>query len=763
MEHLPEPVNQATNGQLAAHAKPISGGRYPDVANYYPREATNEDESRGGLLEYWSILRRHKGALIVIAFLGAMVGYLVTLPQTPVYQARTSIEIENMNENFLNIKEVNPTQTGMSGSATSDIQTQIKILQSESLIESVVTKLKSSQIPKADEGRLSVWRKALNLPQVAPIDAYQQAINTAAKSMRVRAAGQTRIVELLVDSTDPATAAKFANTLANEYIEKNLESRWKTTEKTTEWLTRQIDGMRVKLEQSDDRLQRYARDAGLIFTDEKTNVSNAKLAQIQESLSAAQTDRITRQSRFEMANSSPPDALPDVLSDASLRDYQTKLTDLRRQIAELASTYTAEYPKVKRAEAQYAIIEVAFTREREAILKRIKNEYEEALRREQLLAADYAAQAKLVGGEGERAIQYNILKREVDSNRQLYDTMLQQLKQATISSALRATNVHVVDHARVPSRPYKPDAALSAAIGMMGGLFLGIAFVVMRDRADRSIKEPGDAFYYLNVPELGIIPSASSAERKFLNSHGPDGRVELIAWQQRPSAVAEAFRSTLVSILFSAQSGSRPRVMVVTSAAPAEGKSTLVTNLAIAIAEVGQKVLLLDADLRKPRIHSIFGLETSPGFTDLLKEMDCANLQNDLAAAIRPTEVQNLYVLTSGKSTSAATSLLYGPKVQSILKELRTQFDTILIDTPPMLQIPDARVLGRLADTVILVVRAGRTTRDAALAAFQKLKEDGTGVLGTILNDWDPKHSPNGYYGYYRKYYKDYDQYYHKQ
>ena len=269
MEQSPESVNHSTNGTVAPQNGAAVGVRYPEITNAYPIDSSGDEEEKGGLIEYWKILRRHKGTLIVIAFIGALLGFLITLPQTPVYQARTSIEIENLNENFLNIKEINPTQSGMSGSETSDIQTQIKILQSESLIESVVGKLKSAKAPKLDEGRLSAWRKALNLPQVAPADLYQQSIRVATQGLKVRAAGATRIVEVLVDSTDPNTAAAFANALANEYIEQNLESRWKTTEKTTEWLARQLDGMRVKLEQSDDRLQRYARQAGLIFTDEK--------------------------------------------------------------------------------------------------------------------------------------------------------------------------------------------------------------------------------------------------------------------------------------------------------------------------------------------------------------------------------------------------------------------------------------------------------------------------------------------------------------
>src|SRR5271165_2927140 len=249
MEQLPEPVTHSSNGALVP--------RYPEI-NGSAAQPGIDDEDRGGLLEYWFIIRRNKGTLIVVAFVGVLVGYLITLPQTPVYQAHTSIEIENLNENFLNIKQVNPTQNGAGGSEVSDIQTQIRILQSNSLIERVVDKLKAARTPTLDEGRIPAWRKALNLPQTAPLDAYQQAVASASRGLKVRATGQTRIIELLVDSTDPRTAATFANTLTNEYIDQNLESRWKTTEKTTEWLTRQLDGMRVKLERSEDMLQQYA-------------------------------------------------------------------------------------------------------------------------------------------------------------------------------------------------------------------------------------------------------------------------------------------------------------------------------------------------------------------------------------------------------------------------------------------------------------------------------------------------------------------------
>jgi capsular exopolysaccharide synthesis family protein len=772
-EFLPSPAVRREKGALPASYTEVGYANAPDPSA--------EPES-GGLIEYWRILRRRKGTLILIASVGAILGFLVTLPQTAIYQVRTSLEIVALNQNFLNIKESNPLNDSGTSVDTTDIQTQIKILQSESLIDRVLAKLKSG--PKSDSTaapettRIAAWRKLLNLPDSEPTDPREQSISYAKKHYKVRASGQTRIVEITVDSMNRQIAADFANTLTSEFIEQNLESRWQTTQHTSEWLSRELDDMRVRLEKSEDRLQAYAREAGLLFTgDQKNNVSEEKLLQVQQALSAAQTDRIAKQSRWEMANSSPAEALPDVLNDITLRDYQAKLTELNRQIAELHASYTNESPKVQKVQAQLATIETALSTERADILKRIKNEYDEALRRESLLTAGYSKQRTTVTGESGKSVQYDIMKHEVESNRQLYDAMLQQLKQATLASALRASNIRVVDRAKLPNHPYRPDIPISTALGLLSGMVLGAAFVIMQERADRSIQSPGETQFFLNIPELGVVPaenagtrfriryvsgSSAAKERKALTENAsPEdnpsnlpalpSRVELSTWQRKPSVVAESFRATLVSILFSGENGSRPRVMVITSANPADGKSTVVSNLGIAVAEVNQKVLLIDADLRKPRLHDIFNLKNDNGLSDLLRSKETVTAA--LQGAIQQTHVPDLYVLTSGSKTSAATSLLYSNRMPELLQKLRKEFETIFIDTPPMLEIPDARVMGRMVDRVIMVVRAGKTTRDAAMAARQRFSEDGTQMLGTILNDWNPKRSPNGYYGYHDGYY----------
>ncbi|HEY3454272.1 MAG TPA: polysaccharide biosynthesis tyrosine autokinase [Bryobacteraceae bacterium] len=753
---LPEPGDGRQYGEI----QPIAYGRESD-----------EEFDPPGLIQYWRILRRHRGTWIVFAFAGALLGVLIALPQTPLYRARTSLEILELNDNFLNFKQVSPITPASNSPETADIQTQIKILQSDSLLKRVEAKLKKNMPAPGPTGRVSAWRKVLNLPEPSAGGALDAALQKVAASIAVHVTGQTRIIEVTADSANPQLAARFANTLANEYIEQNLEARWKTTERTSNWLARQLDDMRIKLERSEDALQSYARKSGLLFTDEKTSVSEEKLRQLQQELSAATAERIARQSRYEMAQHSSPDALPDVLNDDGLRNVQSKITDLRRQVAQLSATYTPEYKSLKRAQAELASLEAAFQHDRAAILKRIKNEYDESERKEKLLSSAYQAQTAQVTGEGEKSIQYKILKREADSNRQLYDSMLQQLKESTIASAMRASNVRVVDPAEVPGYPYKPKPVHSAGMGLFVGIFLGAAFIVMRESADRTIQQPGDCPLYLNLPELGIIPSGKYESRKKLQAQpralaaaagsssvalalpgqvSQADKVELMTWRCKPSLVAESFRSTLISILFSGENGESPKVLVVTSAGPEEGKSTVVSNLAIAIAEVGQKVLLIDADMRRPRQHEIFSMDNKRGLSSLLRERTVLNGDRSLGGLIRETEVPGLFVLTSGPETFAATTLIYNSHMPELLGYAREEFDTVLIDTPPMLQISDARVLGRMADKVILVVRAGRTTRDAALAARQRFSEDGAKLLGTILNDWNPRSAADSSYAYYR-------------
>ena len=455
-----------------------------------------------------------------------------------------------------------------------------------------------------------------------------------------------------------------------------------------------------------------------------------------------------------------------MLDDPTLREYQVKLTDLRRQLAELSSSLTATHPTVKKVQAQVASLESALEKERTSVMQRIRNEFKSAQRRENLLAGNYASQARLMSEQAARVTHYNILKREVDTNRQLYDSLLRNVQEASMNSALRATNIRVVDSAKPPAHPYKPSLVLNSALGLLAGAFFGIVFVVMRECADRSIRAPGEAAQYLDVPELGVIPSANAERSRYFayyqKGRGIEGKgagngkrsgqVELVTSREH-SVLADSFRATLTSILCSGENGDRPRVIALTSANPMEGKTTVASNLALALAEIDWPVLLIDADLRKGRLHEIFQVSNSWGLSDLLQGK---KLPQGGKWMVMRTSYRNLSLLPAGSVASSISALLHSPRALEFLHRMREEFHTVIIDTPPMLHMPDARVLGRLADGVILVVRSTQTRREEAAAASQRLMEDGTRVLGTVLNEWDPRKTSHPGYGYgYRSYYHE--------
>jgi capsular exopolysaccharide synthesis family protein len=728
---------QSANDELRRSKAAAAYAGYAEAADF--RDYQHESES-GGLVENWRTLCRYKVSVICITLFGAVAGVLLTLPQTPVYRARAALEVQNINDNFLNMREVSPVSDGDSSAVINEIQTQMRLLESKSLLSRAVAKSMghTDDEVKVGNGGSAVRRKAVQVPE--PIAVDESVVEEAATALKVRASGQTRVIEITYDSPDRYFAASLVNTLVAEFIDSSLEARLKTSENISEALSRQLKNLRIKLEKSEDALQSYARDTGLMFTSEKINVSEEKLRQVLGELSKTQAERIMAQSRWEITKTSLPEALPDVINDASLRSLQDKLTELRRQQAELTTIYTENHNRVRQLEAQITLLEAALRKQRSAIVDRLRNDYETALQREQLVTTEYASQARLVTDEGEKSIKYSILKREVDSNREIYETILQRVKEASIASALRASNIRIIDRAEPPVRPDKPNLPLNGALGLFSGLCIGMASAIIRGRADRSLQAPGE----LSVRELQVIPTApkrpwwlyDAADYETGRARFPSKRLseELVTWHSKSSPIAESFRSLLTSILFSSDNGDSPRVLVLTSPGPSEGKTTVASNLAVTLAQINRKVLIIDGDFRRPRMHELFDLPNQSGFSSLLDDPDLRS-----PWLVQETRISGLFVLTSGPLIEKSSDLLYSENLSALLARFKTEFDAIVIDTPPMLQMPEARVLGRLADAVILITRAGFTTREAAAAATHRLTEDNTRILGTVLNDWNPK------------------------
>jgi polysaccharide biosynthesis transport protein len=729
----------------------------PVPVKWTPANPADENPSFT-LMDYWDAIRRYKFVIFAFMVVGAMGALLISFVQTPMYRAHTSLEVEDLNENFQNLKDSDPT--AQAPLAESYFQTQVKILQSREMIELVVDKLKLMQRMTARNKHFwSGWIHRSSNPDPVLQQALlrQQVVDGIQTNLTVQAWGEARTAEIFYDNSDPRLASDVANTLVQTFIDESREIRWNSTQNTAEWLTGHLKELNKNLENSETKLQDFARSTGIILTSDKQdvaghNVSEDKLKQIQEELSRAQADRALKQADYETLRNTPIEKLSPTLNDPALQNYLVRMADLKAQSANLSATYTPEHYKVQQVQAQINDLQKAIDDERANILRRNRDDYQTAQKREQLLSSAYDDQAKSVSDMAGKTIQYENLQHEVDTNRELYDALLLRIKQAGLAAAMRSSNVVVVDQAKPPLLPYRPNFPMNTALGLVTGLFAGVGFIFMRDRFNRNIESPGISQAYLRLPELGVIPAAKLASRRFawfpattdvplqLKSGGQNGA------SREHATLAEAYRATLTSILLPTLHGEGPRVLVLTSPDPGAGKTTVTSNLGMATAEIGRRVLLVDADLRRPRLHRLFEIPNSFGLTDILR-ITTPLEEIPVNQLVRQTKIPGLCLVPSGPTTDGLSSLLYSPRLTDFLQRVAKEFDLVLIDAPPMLHFADARVLGRHSDGVILVLRSGHTKRDAAMLARQRFDEDGTCVLGTILNSWDLKNfrSPYAY------------------
>jgi succinoglycan biosynthesis transport protein ExoP len=703
------------------------------------------------LAQTWRILCRRKVTLCLIALAPAVTAFLLTQGHSPFFRATTLLQIENLNEDFMNMRNVSPTASATAPFQSPDynLRTQVIVLQSRPVLERTIGKMDlERRLVSTKDPRRSLWsRIRRNKPEREAVPLRKQALAMAAAGLKARSEPNTTVIEVDFDSTDPEVSADFANSLAAAFNELTVERRRQSSQNTSEWLSAQLADVKSKLEKAEDALQKYASEFGLTFLSEKDNATEDRLRQLQGELSRVQAERVAKQSMYELATSADVESLPQVLDDSTLKEYQVQLTTLRRQMADLTSSLTAEHPKVLSVKAQLSAVESALEIKRSNIMARIRNEFAAASQREKMLSAVYSAQLGLVSRQASNVVHYSVLKREVDTMRQLYDSMIQRVKEARLASELQANAVRVIEPAAPPSIPLPQNAVTNTAVGLLVGMFVGSVFIILRARLYRGIQEPGDTVLELNVPELGVIPASdvgSSRVRRLLGRSRFDygtkigiARLELTMSQQRPSALAESFRSALTSIVLAEKNGVRPRVIVLSSANPGEGKTTVISNLGIALAQANKRVLLIDGDLRKPRLHEIFEIDNSIGFSDALK--------NNLPVAVRETRIPNLYLLPSGKRIDDGA--YFTSELGPFFRRLKAEFDMILVDTPPLLQISDARLMGHCADAVILVV-AQHTAREAVALAQERLTDDGSFLLGTILNNWNPKTSACRYTEY---------------
>jgi capsular exopolysaccharide synthesis family protein len=770
MEQLTEPNNRNERAVTVMPRGPIDAGRIGRQADARPEAAQSL------LMEYVRLLKRRRSTILLLTFLGAVLGFATTLGVLPVYRARTSLDIQNLNADFMNMRAVAPTGGGENSSTEAYVQTQIKLLQSDTLRARTVERLKNGGAPSSflRNDLLSGIRRFLHLPGNSSLT-NEDLLSYTARKVAVKPLGLTRLVEITCDSWDPKFSADFCNSLVRQFAEQDREVRWSEAQKTSEWLTRQLADVKESSAASQKRLEKATGDDALVFKSASggVSVSEEKLRELQAELTRAQSERVAKQALYEISKSDSPDSLPMILDSGQLRDSQIKLDDLRRQIAALVPPLTEANPKVQHLRAQTRELEASLKREKANVIDSVKKEYAAASQREALLKLAYSQQERLVIREQAREAQVSMLRREVDAGQQLYQTLLQRVKEAGFASAMQVSTIRVVDAARAPESPIAPRRGASTGVGLLLGMLSGISLAFFKDRTQTALRAPGEVPRYLNLRELGVIPSArrdlshgyaKRTIRSLTAASAPPAIVEgvpdlgsarplpdLAGWRDHASVVAEAFRNATYSVLLAGKEMDRAKTFVITSPNVGEGKTTVTCNLGLALAQAKRRVLLIDGDLRKPRLHEALDLPNFVGLRDLLRGDVDSNVV-PMATYCQSTQVNGLYVITSGSGSGEPSGLLHSPLFSDLLERLAAEFDIVLIDSPPMLHLADARILAGMSNGVILVFRSRLTDRDAAMAARDLFVEDHVRVIGAILNDFDPmKEGQSQYYtGYYQ-------------
>jgi capsular exopolysaccharide synthesis family protein len=701
------------------------------------------------LLDYLLVLRKHQW--LIAFFLLAIVSIvtIATFRMEPIYEATARVEIDRDTPNAFRFNE--SEQGGVYEDLEDYIITQSKILQSETLAMQTVKSMGLDHLPQFG-GHPGKSEK----PVPAGSDASlirPPALGAFLADLTVKRVPNSRLLDVTFETTDPVLAARVVNSHLNNFIEQNFRSRFDAATQASNWMAGQLNEMKIKVENAEDARLEYERENQIWTIDEKSDISSQKFAELEKQLTDAEADRINKEAVYQLAQSGNYDAIAAVRESAVIQDILKQQTTLSAQYTDAVSQYGPKFPKVLRIQAQLKDLDQLITREKLNIGNQVEADYRGARQRELLLKQALDEQKVEVNQTAEKLVQYNILKREADTNKQLYDGMLQKLKEAGISAGLRSSNLRIVDPALIPSAPSRPNKTRNILLSILIGLIGGIGLAVLREYLDNTVKTPDDIERMAHLPSLAVVPAlnGSNGKRrsrisKLLNAPvvtAKEGRAELISHNMPQSQMSEAFRALRTSLLLS-QADHPPQVILLTSALPREGKTTAAVNLAVTLAQLGDRTLLVDADLRKPGINRALSLVDGKhaGLSSYLAGVSTL----DLITVPHPA-IANLEAIPTGPIPPNPADLLSSRRLTELIAELRTRYKFVVIDSPPIMAATDAVILSVLVDGVLLVVRSGETPKEAFTRTRDLLVGVKSHMLGVVLNAVDSS-SPDYYYSY---------------
>ena len=711
------------------------------------------------LMDYLIVIRKHLALSLTFLLTLVSVVAIATYKMKPVYVATAQVEIDRDTSSFL------PFQNGQSDPYWYDtsnyIETQAKVLMSDTLALETIRSLKLWNYP---EFRCSPKEIAI-LDQVS--DPGQQLLkrppilDAFLGDLSVKRIPNSNLLEVSFQSQNPQLAAMVVNKHLQNFIDLDYRTRYDSAKRASDWLEEQLNDFKTRVEKSEDARLAYERNNQIWTVSEGQDLATQKLADLNKQLTAAQAVRMNDEASYVMVKNGQLDALPQIQQNIVIQNLIQQQNRLQDEYAAGLNKYGPNYPTVQHIRAQMKAVADSLAREKQAVAQEIVTEYRTAEQREELLQKALGQQEQSASEQAQKMVQYNILKREAETDKQLYDSLLEKLKEAGLSAGLHSSNLRIVDPAMVPPTPARPQKARDISLAVIVGLVGGIGLAFFREYLDNTVKTPDDIETLTHLPSLAIVPSLSGNNghlrpaRMLKGSEPKSGRasgqrVALISHEQPQSQIAEAFRALRTSLLLS-RADQPPQVILVTSALPKEGKTTAAVNLAITLAQLGDRTLLIDSDLRRPGIARLLGMSGTlhTGLSSYLAGA-C-----DMEGCTYPYPgVPELAVIPAGPIPPNPADLLSSQRLVDAIELLRSQYKFVVIDSPPIMLATDAAILSTWSDGVLLVARSGETPKGAFARAQELLASVKCRLLGVVLNAVNTS-APDYYYRYY-PYYGEY-------
>jgi capsular exopolysaccharide synthesis family protein len=707
-------------------------------------EEPKRDEDEIDLLAYWQILLKRRWLVLGILASILALTLLVTLLTPPVYRATATLQIDR---EAMQVVQVEGMQSPEAANSGDFYQTQYELLQSRALAERVVDTLNLASSPLANLATHSWFSRLMQSlrPQTRKQTAaaakdqekeeLRDAVGVVQSGLSIEPVRNSRLVKVNFDSGNPQFSARVVNALSEGFIAQQLERRFDASSYAKKYLEDRLRQLKARLAKSERELVAFAQKENIVNVGEnQQSLVSQNLSELNTQLADAQAQRIRAEARWHEASAASGAALPsDMLANSIIRTLQQQRADLQGQYQQKLQVFKPEYPEMKQLHGQIAELDKQIASELHNIRASVKSEYDAAMAQENLLTGKLASLRDQTLDVDNRSIQYNILKREVDTNRQLYDAMLQRYKEIGIAGGVSTNNVSIVDRALPPQSRYKPNLPLNLAIGLLLGALLGVLTAFVLEFVDQTLKTPQDIEQRLRLPVLGIIPRLKKQE------------IPAQALRDLRSAFSEAYRSVRTALQFSTDNGV-PKVLLVTSAGPSEGKSTTAWSLARNFAQLGKRTLLIDGDLRNPSLHRVAEVRGEVGLSNLLS--GAANINE----AIQDTDDPRLKIILAGPLPPNPAELLAGSKLISLLTVAAEGFDQVVIDGPPVLGLADAPILANASAGTLLVVEAGKTRIQAAQVAVKRLMVARARIIGAVLSKYANQHAYGDGYGGYNYY-----------